>query len=164
MRSIRMPTPHFAPLRLLFAVIVRLCVAGIVLSASIAVLNAPSVSAADEPDASAAARKKLQQQLTSRKSGERRDALAGLGAHPSADTAKLVVSRGLKDRDEDVRRAAEASLLAMKDSSDVCKFLVDTLNKEGRPKDGIESVAPMLRVLQASNLPEAKGGLYGYLD
>jgi hypothetical protein len=159
-----MPERGLVLVRFLSAAIIRLSLCGVLLGAARPLVEAARASAADEPGAEAAARKKLQQQLASRKSGERLEALAALRNYPSADMAKQVVSRGLKDREEEVRRAAESTLLAVKDNPEVCEYLVDLLNKEGRPKAGLEPLYPVFRVLLASNSPNAREGLFSYLD
>jgi hypothetical protein len=159
-----MPANRSAPAHFLSAAIVLLAPGGVLLVLGGGVLDARGVFAADEPDAETVARKKLQQQLASRKSGDRLEALERLRNYPSADMAKLVVSRGLKDRDEEVRLAAENTLLAVKDNDDVCEYLIDMLNKEGRRKGGLEPLYPVYRVLLASSLPDAEDGLLNYFD
>ncbi len=142
------------PSRLLAALVAAMLAIGIVSSAL----------AVEEPDADTVARKKLQQQLMSRKAPERLEALERLRNFPSADMAKLVVTRGLKDRDEQVRRAAEDTLMSAKNNDEVCEFLVEMLGKEGRRKGGLEPLYPVFHVLLASDSPDAEEGLFHYFE
>lgn len=112
----------------------------------------------------AAAKRKLQQQLASRKNADRLEALRALKEYPCADMVKLVTQRGLKDRDEDVRQAALDTLLATKENPEVCECLLDMLSKDSHRKGGLDGVTPVLRVLLASNLPDASDGLITQID
>jgi len=119
---------------------------------------------AKEDDPDAAVRRKLQQQLSRPKAADRIEAVTRLRDYPCADTAKALVTRGLKDRDDSVREAAAEALLAAKDNFDTCEYLADALGKEGRRKGGLESLYPIYRTLLASELPDSHDALFTYFD
>lgn len=109
-------------------------------------------------------KRKFTQQLTSRKNSDRLEALRGLKDYPCTEMVKLVAQRGLKDRDEELRQAALETLLAVKDNPEVCECLLDMLSKDTHRKGNLEGVTPVLRVLLASNLPDASDGLITQVD
>lgn len=109
-------------------------------------------------------KRKFTQQLTSRKNADRLEALRGLKDYPCAEMVKLVTQRGLKDRDEELRQAALDTLLAVKENPEVCECLLDLLAKDSHRKGGLEGVTPVLRVLLASNLPDASDGVVTQID
>jgi hypothetical protein len=127
-------------------------------------LAASALSGAEEGADFAAVKRKFQQQMASRKSSDRLEALRGLKDYPNAEMVKLVVQRGFKDRDESVRQAAQDTLLATKDNPEVCECLLEMLAKDSHRKGSLEGVVPLVRVLLASNLPDAEDGLVGMID
>jgi len=112
----------------------------------------------------AAVKRKFQQQFASRKAGDRLEAVRGLKEYPNAEMVKLVIQRGFKDREEEVRQAAQDTLLSVKDNPDVCECLLELLAKDSQRKGNLETVLPLFRVLLASNLPDAEDGLIGMID
>jgi hypothetical protein len=54
--------------------------------------------------------------------------------------------------------------MAMKDNPDVCKYLVETLKKEGRRSESIGPLMPVIKVLLASSAPNASADALGFLD
>ncbi len=128
------------------------------------VLGASAISRGEEAADFAAVKRKFQQQLASRKSSDRLEALRGLKDYPNAEMVKLVVQRGFKDRDEDIRQAAQDTLLATKDNPAVCECLLELLAKDSHRKGSLDGVVPLVRVLLASNLPDAEDGLLDQFD
>ena len=126
-------------------------------------LTTACAGAAAEPDADAAARRKLQQLLSSRKAAERVEAIEGLRKFPDAETAKLLATRGLKDREPEVRQAAETALGNMRSVPAVCDALAELLIKDARRK-GREGFDPAFWILLGSNGPAADEAVKKYLE
>ncbi len=142
--------------------------------AAILVASAGWPAAAFAPDETKADRaliRTAQKQIHSQVVAERVEAVKRLrddaehGALPAQDAVKLIVSLGLTDPADQVRRAAYETLLLWKDDRQADVFLLKTLEKESRANKGsMTLVAPVIAVLLASESAETQQELDKFLD
>jgi HEAT repeat protein len=106
-----------------------------------------------------------QKQIRSQDVTERIDGIKRLRDLPAKEASKLIVSYGLADPEDEVRRAAYEALLTWTGDRQTEIFLLTTLEKETRAnKENITLIAPIIGVLIASELPETQHDLSKFLD
>lgn len=139
-----------------------------VLLAAILVASAGWQAAAFAPDDSKADRtviRTAQKQIHSQVIAERVEGVKRLRDMPAQDAVKLIVSLGLADPADQVRRAAYETLLVWKDDRQAVAILLKTLERETRANKGsMTLIAPIIAVLLASELPDTQQDLAKFLD
>lgn len=126
--------------------------------------HAPLARSADAPVKPPAARRSVQQQLRNRLPEMRAEAFRKLKEFPPMEAARLVVSIGFSDREQDVRRAAYEALLTFRNDEEVAHFLLKTLEKQPRVQTDVSVTGPLVAVLLASDSEEIRRELRDLLD
>lgn len=123
-----------------------------------------SVSVGDEADGYRLAKTAVLQKLHRTKPAERAAALAPLKEFPTAESAQLILDRGLRDAAPEVRRAGFEMLLQFKDNPTVCAYLLDALNRRSHERAFAAEMHLVLGVLMASQVPDAERGSIDFLE
>lgn len=112
----------------------------------------------------AAARRSLLAEMKTRDTARRVAAIRRFGDFPLVDSAETVVSQGLSDRDEEVRRAAYETLLGLNAREEICAALLRMLG-ERASRQGEELVAgALLAVLLDAQLPQVERAVLEFVD
>lgn len=119
-------------------------------------LAAAALSAPPDEADFAQLKRQVTSQLSSRIAAHRAGALRSLADHPSAEAAKLLVERGLKDRDRSVREAAFDTLLRINDRPAVVDYLAQALRQQTRARKPSDLAAWILPALLAAESADAR--------
>ncbi|MGH7134832.1 MAG: VWA domain-containing protein [Pirellulales bacterium] len=94
------------------------------------------------------------QKMRSKKEEGRTDAIDALKEFPTVECAKLLVLQGMASQYDDVRKAAYATLASFRDSDDVCKYLLTSVEKDATKGMPNETTYALFAVPLSSTTPE----------
>jgi hypothetical protein len=107
----------------------------------------------DEPESFESVKKTVLENFRNIKPQQRAAALEPLADYPSVEAARILIEKGLKDRSDEVRRAAQETLLKFKDDPAVCEYLIDAVDKLLGRKTVPDEASAVVAVLLASEAP-----------
>jgi hypothetical protein len=102
--------------------------------------------------------------MKSKKPEQRAEAFDTLKEFPTADCAKVLVQKGLTSVYDDVRKQAYSTLTSFRDSDDVCKFLLTSVEKDvsrGMPN---ETTCALFAVPLSSDSSEVENKAFDLFD
>jgi hypothetical protein len=139
----------------------------------IAFLTLPVLTFADEaadpdPKAQNKAFRQVQRsalaQMKSKKAEQHALAFEKLKEFPTLECAKLLVQQGLASKYDDVRMQAYSTLVSFRDSSEVCGYLLSTVEKDSAKGMAGETTCAIFSVPLSSEQPEIEKKAFAIFD
>lgn len=126
----------------------------------------PSSAKSDRaPDkAFRAAQRSALSRMKSKKPDQRAEAFDTLKEFPTADCAKILVQKGLTSVYDDVRKQAYSTLASFRDSDDVCKFLLASVEKDVSRGMSNETTCALFAVPLSSDNSEVESKAFDVFD
>src|SRR6185437_13224795 len=103
-------------------------------------------------------------QMKSKKDDQRLLAFEKLKEFPTSECAKLLVKQGLTSKYDEVRKEAYSTLAAFRDSSDVCDYLLASVEKESAKGMPNEVRCAIFAVPLSSSEPEIEKKAFALFD
>jgi hypothetical protein len=116
--------------------------------------KAKSDSAQDK--AFRAAQRGALSQMKNKNEDKRAEAFDKLKDFPTIECAKLLVQQGMASPYDDVRKQAYATLTSFRDSDEVCKYLLATVEKDTTRGTATETTCALFAVPLSSDSPEVE--------
>lgn len=134
-----------------------------ILAATLCTLLAGPAAGVDHVAGFNKARRGLQQQLRSKHTVDRIEAVKRLQTFPIAESVKLLEG-ALDDPDDEVHQATYAAMMQMSGNLEVCTTLLTSARKSLSRADDVPRAAVLLGVVLTSDLPSVKRDADEFLD